>query len=93
MLRRVLGWGERDAARALDCSRTALRLHLGSRPPLNPVSEAASIEAVRRRMDEVLITDHATSPFGRPTVGRALSRVAMVALAILALVVATRFIG
>ena len=28
VLRAVFGWSERDAAKALDCSRTALRLHL-----------------------------------------------------------------
>jgi hypothetical protein len=93
VLRRVLGWGERDAARALDCSRTALRLHLGSRPPLDPDAEAASIEEIRRRMDEVRVTEFAAASFRHSTGGRALFRVAMVSLTLLALAIATRFVG
>lgn len=30
VLRAVFGWSERDAAKAMDCSRTALRIHLGA---------------------------------------------------------------
>lgn len=57
VLRRVLGWSERDAARALDCSRTVLRRHLEAIPDRSPEAETAEIETVRRRMQEVVVAD------------------------------------
>ena len=44
----VLGWGERDAAIALDCSRTALRGHLEQAASR---FDAADVEALRRIVD------------------------------------------
>lgn len=93
VLRRVLGWGERDAARALDCSRTALRLHLASRPPLEPAAEAASIQEIRCRMRGVRVSDRLPTALTRSRARRMLVRVALVVSALLVMEIATRFLG
>ena len=93
VLRRVLGWGERDAARALDCSRTALRLHLQARPVVDVAEENRRIAEIRARMAEVRMQtgDHRDSA----TAGRRrVLRTVVVVVAILtALAAATRVLG
>jgi hypothetical protein len=92
VLRRVLGWGERDAARALDCSRTALRLHLQQTSAWSPEEEASRIAETRARMDEV--------PFGGDSIEEALVArrrrgfvlVAIVAAGLTGLAILTRFL-
>ncbi len=44
-------------------------------------------------MDEVRVTEFAAASFRHSTGGRALFRVAMVSLTLLALAIATRFVG
>ena len=47
MLRIVLGWSDRDAARAMDCSRSALEGHLKS---LGNRFDAEDVQALRHGM-------------------------------------------
>lgn len=84
VLRHVLGWSERDAAKALDCSRTVLRRHLAARPPRSDADERAAIDAVRRRMDAVFVSEvRGAGP------GRIRGRGGLLAAAIAAVVLAT----
>ena len=47
MLRIVLGWSDRDAARAMDCSRSAMEGHLAS---LGGRFDDQDVEALRHAM-------------------------------------------
>jgi hypothetical protein len=92
VLRRVLGWGERDAARALDCSRTALRLHLDARPPLEAAEEARRIMEMRACMDEVRVDGGAGRDRGTVRHRRLVQVLVVAASMITALAIATRFL-
>jgi hypothetical protein len=92
VLRRVLGWGERDAARALDCSRTALRLHLDARPRMDDAEEARRIGDIRDRMRAVR-PGAAPIPKERDLARRRMARLLVLGvLAVTVLAVATRFL-
>ncbi len=93
VLRHVLGWNERDAARALDCSRTALRLHLAARPAGTAESERARIREMRARMAAVPMGTVPPSDRMDGRTHRLLGRGVVVVLIVVLIAVATRVLG
>jgi len=63
VLRRVMGWTERDAAKALDCSRTVLCRHLEDRS-VDEDEERRRIERCRARIHGLADADAWKRPTG-----------------------------
>jgi hypothetical protein len=92
VLRHVLGWNERDAARALDCSRTALRLHLGNRPRRSAEEDERRIAEIRARMMEITVGAVPDTSSAVPERHRVLLGFGLVVAILTLLAIATRFL-
>ena len=92
VLRHVLGWNERDAARALDCSRTALRLHLGNSPRRSAEDDERQIAEIRARMAQITVGAVTNTPSAGRERRRVLLGFGLVVAILTLLAIATRFL-
>ena len=90
VLRRVLGWSDRDAAKALDCSRTALHGHLQTISGRFDDDDVAALRQGIARVDGGMVHPEVRSGRAQSGWSRLLPLVVAVAV-VLALVMATRW--